>query len=52
MRSLFRICSAFALCGAMASLSASAQTPTQMGVNYNGLLKSFNIADAATSRTT
>lgn len=36
----------------MASLSAVAQTATQMGVNYNGLLKSFNITDAAASRTT
>jgi hypothetical protein len=36
----------------MASLSAIAQTSTQMGVNYNGLFKSFDITDAATSRTT
>lgn len=52
MKKQFRTCSVIALCGAMASLSSLAQTATQMGVNYNGLVKSFNIADAARSRTT
>lgn len=52
MKKRFRTCSAIALCSSMAPFPAIAQTSTQMGVNYNGLLKSFNITDAATSRTT
>lgn len=52
MKHLFRACFAVALCGAMASSFSAAQTATQMGVNYNGLLTSFNITDITTSRTT
>jgi hypothetical protein len=52
MKNSLRICFAIALCGAMASLTAIAQTSTQMGVNYNGLLTNFNITDITTSRTT
>lgn len=43
---------AVALCSAVASLPAVAQTATAMGVNYNGQLTNFNITDITTSRTT
>lgn len=52
MRTPLQTCSAVALCGAMASISACAQTSTHMGVNYNGLLTSFNITDVTASKTT
>jgi hypothetical protein len=52
MKNPLQTCFAIALCGAMASLSTIAQTSTQMGVNYNGLLTNFNITDITTSRTT
>lgn len=52
MKNRLRTGFAVALCSAMASMSAVAQTATQMGVNYNGLLTNFNITDITTSRTT
>lgn len=52
MKKLLRACFAIMLFGAIASLPASAQTATQMGVNYNGSFTKFNITDITASRTT
>lgn len=52
MKNQLHTCLALALCVAMAPLSAPAQTSTAMGVNYNGLLTSFNITDIGNSKTT
>jgi hypothetical protein len=52
MKQPLRACLAIALCSAMAFMSAAAQTATQMGVNYNSSLTTFNITDITTSRTT